>query len=129
MKISKKTQYGLRAMVYLAKFFPQKKVVSLKTISEEEEIPFDFLEKIILEMEKAGLVKAKKGVQGGYFLTRSPQKITVEEVMKILEKITVLVPCGDCRRAEKCLIKNVWRKVSDSLSAVLSSITLKSLVR
>ena len=116
-------------MVYLAKFFPQKKVVSLKTISEEEEIPFDFLEKIISEMEKMGLVGAKRGVSGGYFLARSPQKITVEEVMKILEKTTVLVPCGDCQRAEKCLIKNVWRKVSDSLSAALSSITLKSLVR
>ena len=129
MRISKKTQYGLRAMVCLAKFFPQKQVISLKTISEKEEIPFDFLEKIISEIEKAGLIKAKKGVQGGYFLARAPQKITVKEIMKILERTTELAPCGGCQKAKKCLTKDVWKKVEDSLNTALSSITLKSLVK
>jgi Rrf2 family protein len=116
-------------MVYLAKFFPQKEVVSLKVISEKEGIPFDFLEKIISETEKAGLIGAKRGVNGGYFLTRAPQKITVKEIMKILDKTTVSLPCGGCQRARKCLTKDVWKKVRNSLDATLDSITLKSLIK
>jgi len=129
MKFSKKTQYGLRAIVYLAKFFPKKEIISLKTISEKEGIPFDYLEKIISELEKAGLVGAKKGVKGGYFLTKSPQKITAGEVVKILEKTTVPLSCLNCQRTKKCLTKNVWKKVQESLNTILNSITLKSLMK
>ena len=129
MKFSKKTQYGLRAIVYLAKFFPKKEIISLKTISEKEGIPFDYLEKIISELEKAGLVGAKKGVKEGYFLTKSPQKITAGEVVKILEKTTVPLSCLNCQRTKKCLTKNVWKKVQESLNTILNSITLKSLMK
>ncbi len=129
MRFSKKTQYGLRAMVYLAKFFAEKKIISLKIISEKEGIPFDYLEKIISELEKAGLVGAKKGVQGGYFLVRKPQKITAGEIVKILEKTTVPLSCLGCQRTKKCLTKNVWKKVQGSLDAILNSITIKSLAK
>ena len=115
-------------MVYLAKFFSRKKIVALKTISQKEGIPFNFLEKIIAEIEKAGLVKAKRGIQGGYFLTRDPKDITVKEIMRILEKTTELAPCRGCKKARKCLAKNAWKKVENSLNAALDSITLKSLV-
>ena len=74
MRVSKKTQYGLRAMVYLAKYSSKEKICPLKEISQKEDIPFDFLEKIISELQTARLVKAKKGVQGGYFLTKHPKK-------------------------------------------------------
>jgi len=62
MKISKKSQYGLRAMVYLAKNFGKKKRLSLKEISEKENIPFDFLEKIMSQLEKVKLVLSSKNV-------------------------------------------------------------------
>ena len=78
MKVSKRTQYGLRAMVYLATAFGKKgKICSLKEISEKENISFDYLEKIISRLEKKGLVRAKRGVRGGYFLGRSPKKIKI----------------------------------------------------
>jgi len=128
MKISKKSQYGLRALVYLAKSFSKKTPTPLKEISENEEISFDFLEKIISELEKAGLVKAKKGAQGGYFLAKNPKKITAGEIVRILES-TVPVSCIGCQMARMCSTKSVWEKVQDSLDSTLDSVTLAGLMK
>jgi Rrf2 family protein len=126
MQISKKSQYGLRAMVYLAKK-NRKEFFSLKDISEKESIPFDFLEKIMSELEKQKLVKAKKGIQGGYVLAKSAGKITARDIVETLENTTA-VNCSFCGKSRKCLTKNVWRKIDDSISKTLKAITLKSLI-
>lgn len=128
MKVSKKSQYGLRAMVYLAKHSSEQAVCPLKEISEKEKIPFDFLEKIISELERADLLKAKKGVQGGYFLAKPAQKITAGEIVRILES-TVPVSCLGCQMARICSTKNVWEKVQDSLDSTLDSMTLADLIK
>jgi len=128
MKVSKKSQYGLRAMVYLAKCSSKNKVCPIKEISEKERIPFDFLEKIVSDLEKAGLVKAKKGVQGGYFLVKKPEKITAGEVVRVLES-TVPVSCIGCQMARICSTKKVWEKVKDSLDSTLDSVTLADLIK
>lgn len=128
MKVSKKSQYGLRAMVYLAKHSSDKKVCPLKEISKKEGIPFDFLEKIISELEKAGLVKAKKGVQGGYFLVKKPKKITAGEIVRVLES-TEPVSCAGCQMARICSTKNVWQKVQGSVDSTLDSVTLADLIK
>ena len=127
MQISKKSQYGLRAMVYLAKQ-DSKEFFSLKDISKKEGIPFDFLEKIMSELEKIKLVKAKKGVQGGYVLAKKAEKITVKDIVSVLENTTA-VDCSFCGKSRKCLTKNVWRKIDNSINNTLRSITLKSLIR
>jgi Rrf2 family protein len=133
LKISAKSQYGLRAMVYLAG--RKRNISSLKTISEKEEISFDYLEKIISKLEKAGLLKAKKGVQGGYFLAKSPGKIKVGEIIKTLEGELALVKCIAktkrciCPRSKGCLTKNFWKKIQDSLNNTLNSLTLADLVK
>ena len=128
MRVSKKAQYGLRAMVYLAKHSSKEKVCPIKEISEKEDIPFDFLEKIISELQQAGLVEAKKGVQGGYFLTLLPEKITTGGVVRVLES-TVPVSCAGCQMARICSTKNVWEKVQDSLDSTLDSMTLADLIK
>lgn len=133
LKISTKSQYGLRAMVYLAKY--KDKICPLKSISKEEGISFDYLEKIISQLEKAGLVKAKRGAQGGYFLARSPQKIKVGQIIKTLEGKMALVLCLAeekrfcCPREKRCLTKNLWKKIQDILNSTLDSITLKDLMK
>ena len=129
IKISKKTQYGLRAMVLLAKNYKSKRICSTKLISEKEGVPFDFLEKIILQMEKSGLVKSKKGVQGGYILSRSPVKITAKDIVSILEGKESTVDCTFCGRSKKCLTRNVWRKIDLAIDKTLKSITLADLIR
>jgi Rrf2 family protein len=128
MKISKKAQYGLRAMVYLAKNSSKDNPHSLKEVSKKEEIPFDFLEKIIMELQGAGLTKAKKGVTGGYFLARSPKKITAGEIVRALED-TVPVSCAGCQMIRNCSTKNVWEKVQNSVDSTLNSTTLADLIK
>lgn len=128
IKISKRAQYGLRAMVFLAKNYKAKKVVSVKTISEKEAIPFEFLEKIILQMEKAGLVKSKKGVRGGYVLSFSPNKISAKDIVSVLEENKKPVNCALCGRKNKCSAKNVWAKLDTALNKTLAKITLSELI-
>ena len=114
-------------MVYLAKK-NRKEFFSLKDISEKENIPFDFLEKIMSELEKKKLVKAKKGVQGGYILAKNSKKITTRDIVQALEN-TTSVDCAFCGKSKKCLTKNVWRKIDFAISKTLKSITLESLVK
>ena len=129
IKISKKSQYGLRAMIYLAKNYKSKQVCSTKTISEKEGIPFDFLEKILSDLEKAKLIKSKKGIGGGYVLAENPKKITAEQIVKILERTITPVNCLLCDRSEKCMSKNVWRKIDKTIKKTLKSITLAELIK
>lgn len=128
MRISKRAQYGLRAMVFLAKNYRQGKIASVKTISKKEGIPFEFLEKIVLQFEKAKLVKGKKGVSGGYILSKSPKKINANDVVSVLEKSKKTVDCSFCGRKTKCATKDVWSKLNKALSNTLKSITLAELI-
>ena len=129
MRISTKSQYGLRAMVYLAK--QKGKVSPLKEISKKEDIPFDYLEKIFSKLEKSGLIKAKKGVGGGYFLIRKPKKIRIGQIIKALEGELVLVNCLRyfCPKEKKCLSKKFWQKLNNSINLTLNSITLEELIK
>jgi Rrf2 family protein len=133
IKISTKSQYGLRAMVYLAKF--PKQISSIKTISDNEDIPFDYLEKIISKLEKSGLINSKKGVQGGYSLAMDSSKIKIGDIVRALEGDIVLVKCISnqkgcvCPRDKKCLTKSFWKKIQDSLNNAFDSLTLKDLIK
>ena len=129
IKISKRAQYGLRAMVCLAKSHKSKKILSVKYISEKEGIPFVFLEKIISQLEKADLVESKKGIQGGYTLSKSPKKISANDIVFILEENKKPVDCAFCGRKKECLTKNVWAKVENALNKTLESITLAELIK
>lgn len=131
MRISTKSQYGLRAMVYLAKVFKKNQVFPLREIAKKEDISFDYLEKIISKLAKAGLVKAKKGVQGGYFLTKKPSKIKIGEIITVLEGEMALVRCLKyfCPKEKKCLTKNFWEKMQRALNSVLNSLTLADLIK
>ncbi len=117
-------------MVYLAKC--KKDICPLKFISKEEGISFDYLEKILSRLEKTGLVMAKKGVQGGYFLAKKPSKIRISEILNSLEDSKGLVKCtakGKCPMARKCLAKSFWFKIQKTLDSALNSITLADLIK
>jgi len=129
IKVSKKTQYGLRAMVCLAKNYKSKAICSTKMISQNEAIPFDFLEKIISRLEKENLVTGKKGTQGGYVLSKNPAKISANDVVFALEENKKPVDCALCGRKRRCLTKNVWLKVELVLNKTLKSISLADLIK
>ena len=116
----------MRAMVYLAKSYKQNRPVSLKEISEKENIPFTFLEKIVALLEKAKLVKGKKGIGGGYVLIKGPSKITAKDIVEVLED-TKSVNCSFCCKKANCASKSVWAKVDLALIKALKSVKLSDL--
>jgi len=133
MKISKKAEYGLMAMIFLARN-PVRKgkggIFSLREISAETKTSFAFLEKIFSKLEKAGLVNGMKGFRGGYVLAKNPKKISANDIVSVLdggpEKI---VDCSLCGRKGNCSAKTVWAKVEIALNKTLSSITLADLIK
>jgi Rrf2 family transcriptional regulator, cysteine metabolism repressor len=126
MHISKKAQYGLRAMIYLAK--NEEKIISLREIAKTEKISADFLEKIIKDLQTAGLVKAKKGAFGGYSLAKKPKDIYAGEIVEALEDI-IPVKCAGCQMVRMCSSKSIWDEVKESLNDTLYSKTLKDLIK
>ena len=134
MKISKRAQYGLTAMVHLARNEKAKnskqrrKAVSVRELSNIEVVPYAFLSKIFSTLEKAKLVESKYGANGGYILTKNPDKITVIDIVGLLENINT-VDCRLCGKSKKCLTKNVWGKVDMAIGKTLGSITLADLIR
>lgn len=129
MRISKKSEYGLRAMIYLAG--KNKKPCPLKEISEKEKLPIDFLEKIFSKLKEKKLVKAKKGIQGGYFLAKSPEKIKISQIIESLGEKTTLVECLEnfCQRAKNCRAKTFWKKLKKTMDLLLNSVTLFDLIK
>ena len=128
MRISKKTQYGLRAIIFLAK--KKGEIVPLSEISKRERIPFYYLEKIFSLLEKARIVGAKKGVQGGYFLKKDLQKIKAKKILECLEGKTKLVEClfDFCPREKECSAKILWKELDKSINKTLNNINLKDLI-
>jgi Rrf2 family protein len=128
--ISTKSQYGLRAMTYLAR---QKTISSLRKISKAEGISFDYLEKIVSKLEKAGLIDSKKGIQGGYILSRKASKIKIGEIISALEDKHLVKCVGEsgcfCPREKGCFAKPLWEKLYKSLNNTLNSITLSDLIK
>ena len=118
----------MRAMVLLAKSYKSRKLLNLKEISQKELIPFEFLGKIVSELEKAKLVKGKSGIGGGYILAKAPQKITAKDIVDILED-TMPVNCSLCGKKNKCASKSVWGKVDLAIAKALKSIKLSNLIK
>jgi len=134
MNISKKAEYGLTAMVHLAKTEKAKgpersrRTVSIRQISNIEGVPFEILSKIFSSLEKGKLVTSRHGANGGYFLAKSPNKIAIVNIIELLEDINT-VNCEQCMRAKKCLAKSVWSKIDKAVNKTLSQITLADLIK
>lgn len=130
MKFSTTTRYGLRAIVYIAH---QNEICSAREISEAENIPLPYLEKIILKLAKAGLIEVKRGATGGYFLARPADEINVDDIVKVLEKTTSPAPCVNshyhCPRHKNCPTRNIWEKIDESIHSTLQTVTLESLIK
>jgi Rrf2 family protein len=119
-------------MVYLAGRGDDRPV-PLPEIAAGEGIPAPFLERILARLRESGLVKATRGVSGGYQLGREPGAIAVGDVVTALEGPLTLVGCvpddGGCERAESCASRVVWRRLDSAITGALNSITLEDLTR
>lgn len=128
MKFSTKAEYGLRAMVILARDYPYLK--SISEISFEENISAKYLEQIFIKLRGASIVVSQKGKSGGYTLTREPSQITVGEIVETLEGKIEPTKCYSvaCKNSA-CASKKVWIKLSQEIKKTLDNIKLSDLIQ
>lgn len=135
--ISKRTQYGLKAMLSLGSRFGEGPV-PIATLSREDSIPIKFLELILLDLKASGLLESKKGPGGGYQLSRPPSTITIGSLIRIMEgplaplpcaSETAFRPCDECGDIESCGTRIIMRQVRDAIANVLDRTTLSELIR
>lgn len=128
MKISTKGLYGLKALVDLA-INSTEEVVTLKSICERQGISERYLEQIFSLLRKNGIVKGRKGSQGGYVLSVNPEKITLGDILKDLEgELTCLVQNEDVDLLDKTMRHFIWDKVDTEVLSLLNAMTLSTLV-
>lgn len=128
LSISKKTRYGLRAMLYLAQ---QDELVSAKKIAQAEGIPHQFLEQIVNQLRQAQLVKAKRGAHGGYTLAQSTDEIKMAQIVSLLEEKIQLAGClggAHCHKENDCFAKKGWQKAQKKLLKTMEDISLADLL-
>lgn len=130
--LSKKTKYGIKALTYIARQ-PRSKPVQTAEISQTENISHKFLESIMVELRKAGLLGAKKGKGGGYYLIKDPSQIPMTTVIRVLEGPIAMVPCvslnyyekcDDCPDEVTCSVHQLMIQVRDSTLGVLGNNSL-----
>jgi Rrf2 family protein len=108
--------------------------IPLNSIAQRNSISEHYLEQLIAVLRKAGLVKSVRGAQGGYILSKSPEAITIGDIIRVLEGPIAPVDCVSeeepepCNNAEFCVTRSIWARVRDSVADVLDSITLADML-
>jgi Rrf2 family protein len=134
MKISTKGEYGIRAMIELAHRYGERYVQSAQ-IAEERQIPENYLYQLLITLRKAGLIRSRRGPQGGHKLARPAGQISLSEVVVALEGPLDPVLCVQAEVAAECVfegfcaVREVWQQVSDSTRGILESTTIADLAR
>ncbi|HEX7845384.1 MAG TPA: Rrf2 family transcriptional regulator [Chitinophagaceae bacterium] len=99
--LSKKSQYAFKALTYLTEKYEQGPVL-ISDIAKKKKIPLKFLENILLELKKADILDSKKGKGGGYFLKKSPDKVKVATVIRLINGPIAMLPCVSLYFYERC---------------------------
>jgi len=134
--LSARGKYGLKAMVHLAELQGAGGIQGA-AIADAQQIPKKFLDTILLELKNSGLVHSKKGKGGGYSLARPAAKISVGQIMRILDgplavipcaSVTAYRPCLDCEDEATCQVRRLMGQVRDATAEILDGTTLASLI-
>jgi Rrf2 family protein len=131
MRISAKADYAVRATLELAAA-PDEEPVKGERLSEAQEIPLQFLEHILLELKHAGIVRARRGAKGGYWLAKPADEVTIADVVRAVEgpiaHVQSAPPESIEYRGNAKSLQQVWIAVRANLRAVLEHVTLADLV-
>lgn len=144
MRLSKRGEYGLRAMIDLAEHLQpgapkahDGDVVQIREIAERQHIPAKFLEQILLTMKNAGLLHSRMGVGGGYYFAKPASEISLGQIVRILDGPLASIgcvsqmayePCG-CPDEETCGLRLVMLDVRNAISGILDGTTLADVTR
>jgi len=135
MRLTTKSEYGILCLLNLAKT-PNSDPVSLGKISTQEGIQKDYVEKIMLALQRSGIVKALRGLRGGFVLTRVPEEIRMLDVIVALEGKTFESFCDSGARGKNpcqysgvnCGVRPLWARIRAAVDKVLEEVTLKDLL-
>ena len=133
--LTRKSKYGLKALLVLAEEADRGPML-ISELADRQRLPKKFLEAILLELKRAGLLHSKKGKGGGYVLGRKPTEITVGQVIRVLEGPLALTPCvsqtayrrcDECVDIDTCGTRIVMKEVRDATARILDNTTLAGL--
>src|SRR5216110_481047 len=133
--LTRKSKYGLKAMLVLAEEAESGPLL-VSELADRQQLPKKFLEAILLELKRHGLLHSKKGKGGGYFLGRKPTEITVGQVIRVLEGPLALTPCvsvtayrkcDECLDEDSCAVRLAMKEVRDATADILDNTTLAGL--
>lgn len=134
MKVSTRGEYGMRAMVSLARMYGQGPV-PLAAVASDSNVPAAYLEQLMGPLRRAGLIESTRGAHGGYALALPPQEILVGQVYRVMEGPIAPMSCVSeesdedlCPMIDGCATRVVWLKVRDSIAEALDSTTLADLL-
>ncbi|MDD5496393.1 MAG: Rrf2 family transcriptional regulator [Candidatus Omnitrophica bacterium] len=136
MKVTYKGDYALKAILALSLIYKEGEdsVLSIQQIANNGDMPTKFLEQILLILRRGGFVKSKRGLKGGFFLARSPDEITVGEVIRFIEGPIEPISCierenyNGCKDMANCIFRSVWKEVAKAISMVVDTLTFEELV-
>ena len=135
--LSHKAKYGLKAAFYLARYY-EKGPVLISDLAQAEYIPKKFLEHILLELKKHGILYSRMGKGGGYHLSKSPDKIYLGQIIRVLDGPLAPVPCVsksayvrciECKDERTCEIRKVMKHVRDATAKILDNTSLADAMR
>lgn len=126
--LTKKADYGLELMIALAENYGQGPI-PLRQIAKAKKLPFKYLEQVVVPLRESGLIEAKEGKGGGYFLKKSPKKISIGEIVEVLEGPVEVGYCLGCPKAAICGQKDIWVEVGDKVRETIEGKTLADLIK
>ena len=131
MRLSTKSRYGTRAVLDIA-LHGRNGPVTLKDMSRRQEVSRKYLGQIINHLLTAGILESIRGPQGGYVLSRPPDSIRLGEIIRALDGSVAPSRCVDnpgvCDRNPKCVTREVWTRVKESVESVIDETTIADLV-
>jgi Rrf2 family transcriptional regulator, cysteine metabolism repressor len=126
MKISQKLEYACRALAQLAKHHDGRTLTRLEDLAQREAVSGNFLVQILNDLRRAGLIDSRRGKSGGYLLGRSPENITLRQIVDAVDP--ALLQCSVAREGESGpSVRLAWDQISTSLQHALDQITLETL--
>jgi len=134
VKVSTRGDYASRALLSLALHQPQAGPTSVRDLAERTGLPQPYLEQILLALKGAGLVRSKRGVGGGYVLARSPETITLGQIVSAVDGPISAGDFGEphtngaCDHEGQCALLDVWSEVGQTMRTYLDSYTLADMV-
>lgn len=123
MKLSVKIEYACRVLSHLARLHAKGELAHIETMAEEEEVPANYMVQILGELREGGMILSRRGKQGGYTLARSPELISLLDIVVLVDGALLEFGDGKQGRSGKRVVA-AWRKVREAMEAQARAITL-----